>query len=643
VQDLILLFLDLANETLAAAIVIITVSLLLYNISRNFYDRVARTSGIVLAAVTVAYVADVLISLEPAPRVHETLLRLQYIGIALMPAALFHLSDALLDTTGLPSRGRRRRVIRIMYTISITFLFAAVFTDSLVQAALIKGQIRLHANGLFIPFLAFTVTLGVSAFINVDRARRRCLTRSTKNRMAYLEAVILMPLFAIFPYSAILTSLQEVTWVELTMVNIANVLVVLMLLFLSYPLSFFGSRVPDRVVKTELLRFLLRGPMTALLVLGTIIFIRPASQILSLPGDDFMPFAAVTTVLFWQWMVHLTLPYLEKRLIYGDESEERLALVERLNSQLLTRDDLMQLIEATLESACDNLRVERAFVASTLDGKAEITRAVGFEADSIPAESLAELLEQARDSAQKRIQWGDYCVLPLRSHRIANGANGDKNTLPFIGVMGIEHRTATALTDEEQTRLESYSKRVARTLDDLRLQGEIYAALEGLLPQITTSRESSGDVEYKPGYSATTPTPPLELPDRDQIVEQVGAALRHYYGGPGMSKSRLLDLQIVADALPANDNNPVKALRAVLDEAIERQRPAGDRDYRSQEWLLYNILDLRFLKKKMVRDTARTLYISDANLYRKQNTAIEAVADTLLQMERARLSAHSNT
>lgn len=149
-------------------------------------------------------------------------------------------------------------------------------------------------------------------------------------------------------------------------------------------------------------------------------------------------------------------------------------------------------------------------------------------------------------------------------------------------------------------------------------------------------------MEYKPGYASDTLAPPIELPDRDQIVEQVGAALRHYYGGPGMSKSRLLDLQIVADALPANDNNPVKALRAVLDEAIERQRPVGDRDYRSQEWLLYNILELRFLKKKMVRDTARTLYISDANLYRKQNTAIEAVADTLLQMEQARLSANSN-
>lgn len=633
-QNFVLLFLDLANETLAAAIVIIAVSLLLYNISRNFYDRVARTSGIVLACVTVAYVADVLISLEPSMRVHEALLRLQYLGIALIPAALFHLSDALLDTTGLPSRGRRRRVIRIMYAISLVFLISALFSDSMVRTVIVQGQVRLHANALFIPFLAFTLVGCIGAFINVNRARRRCLTRSTKKRMAYLEAVILMPAVAIFPYSALITSLQEVTLVELAMVNAANVLVILMLLFLSYPLSFFGSRVPDRVVKAELLRFVLRGPMTALLVLGTIIYIRPASQIFSLPGDDFMPFATVTMVLFWQWMVHLALPWLEKRLIYGDESEERLLLIERLNSQLLTRDDLMQLIEATLESACDNLRVNRAFVVSALDGQPDVTRAVGLSSDEVSAENAVALLEMSRaSSGEKFIVWENYSILPLYSHRVSSGSNGDLTSLPVIGVMGIEQRPENPLEDDDHKQLGSYAKRVAHTLDDLHLQNEIYAALEGLLPQITTSRGSTSDVEYKPGYVKTGTPPPTEQLERDHVIEQVGAALRHYYGGPGMSKSRLLDLQIVIDAMTRSDNNPVKALRAVLDEAIERQRPAGERDYRSQEWLLYNILDLRFLKKKMVRDTARTLYMSDANLYRKQNLAIEAVADTLLQME----------
>ncbi|NOG48260.1 MAG: hypothetical protein HND48_01525 [Chloroflexi bacterium] len=100
-----------------------------------------------------------------------------------------------------------------------------------------------------------------------------------------------------------------------------------------------------------------------------------------------------------------------------------------------------------------------------------------------------------------------------------------------------------------------------------------------------------------------------------------------------MTKSRLLDLAVVRRALEFNVNEPVRALRSVLDRAIEPQRPPGERDWRSQDWLIYNILDLRYIKKQRVREVANRLYMSDANLYRKQNLAIEAVADSLLRME----------
>ena len=84
----------------------------------------------VLACVTSPYVADALMSLEPSLGVYESLQRLQWLGIALVPAALFHLSDALLATTGLPSRGRRRRIIRILYAIGVAFFIAAALTKS---------------------------------------------------------------------------------------------------------------------------------------------------------------------------------------------------------------------------------------------------------------------------------------------------------------------------------------------------------------------------------------------------------------------------------------------------------------------------------------------------------------------------------
>ena len=51
------------------------------------------------------------------------------------------------------------------------------------------------------------------------------------------------------------------------------------------------------------------------------------------------------------------------------------------------------------------------------------------------------------------------------------------------------------------------------------------------------------------------------------------------------------------------------------------------------EWTLYNIVDLRFIEGKKVRDVARRMSISEPDLYRKQRLAIQAIADTLLEME----------
>jgi transposase len=53
----------------------------------------------------------------------------------------------------------------------------------------------------------------------------------------------------------------------------------------------------------------------------------------------------------------------------------------------------------------------------------------------------------------------------------------------------------------------------------------------------------------------------------------------------------------------------------------------------TSEWLLYNILDLKYLQGKKVREVAQKLAISESDLYRKQRTAIAEVARTLAEME----------
>lgn len=635
-DSLLTTLLILLNETLAAALVVMAASLLLYNLSRNLNDTVTRASSILLACVTFAYVVDVFVSLEPSSAAYETALRLQWIGIAYMPAAMFHLSDALLATTGLPSRGRRKRIGRLLYVLSTLFLLLAAFTDLLIRPEPYGQFISVRASLVFPIYTAYFGVAVLVSFYNTQRARQRCLTRNTRRRMGYLQFAMLTPALGIFPFSVLISPGQEFSFLGLALVNIANVIVILMLLFLAYPLSFFGSRVPDRVVKVELLRFLMRGPATGMLALATILFVTPATRVLGLPGQDFLPFAVVAVVLVWQWFTALSLPYLEKRLVYPDD-DDQLERLQDLSERLLTRTDLLQLLEANLSAACDYLRVNTAFVVSLSEADVEMVTSVG------PTKPTTSLLLDERDTLRDLSnnedeiavhKWHSYWITPLFTQR----AGATDSSQRLIGVLGVQARAAEIdLLPDEWQMLRLFVRRAEQTLDDMRLQGEIVAALEGLLPQINLTRSSAAEVEYKPGRDAAPDTPQV---DRELFVEQVKAALKHYWGGPGLTSSRLLELNVVREALDENEQNPARALRAVLTAAIENQRPEGERKMVSPEWTLYNILELRFIKKAKVREVAPRLALSEPDLYRKQNLAIQNVADTMLRMEQEYIDNH---
>lgn len=626
------------NEILAAGIVIIATSLLLYNLTRNLNNRVARTSGAVLASVTFAYVVDVYLSLGPNNSTALIVARLQWLGLAFIPSALFHLSDALLATTGLPSRGRRRAVVRVLYLISLLFFLSAVFTDWLATPVATGNGIKMDAMAfsLFPVYVAFFVIACVVTFINLNRARKRCLTVGSKRRMAYLQFAILTPALGIFPYSVLLPSSDDISLTVQLFVNVANIIVIIMLIFLSYPLSFFGSDIPNRVVKVELLRFLLRGPGTALLVLGVIVATGRASDVLmSLPAEDFLPFGAIAIVLFWQWMIHLALPYLEKWLVYGDEDDEQLSKLQDLSDKMLTRGDLLQWIGASLEAVCDYLQTEFAFVVS-INGQAELIQSThsdetidtNWSQETASLQDLASNTERVTGRSEFQ-KWHDWYLVPLYSSR----ASHSSDDIILIGMLGIktEHNPIDLIDEQDTNLLYDYVNRIEQTLDDLLLQNEVYAALEGLLPQLTLTRGRDSLVEFKPGRD---PIQTKRKLDNEEVYEQVRAALRHYWGGPGISRSRLLDLSVVKQARQEAESS-IQALRNVLQMAMERLRPESERSLTATEWTLYNIIDLRFIEGKKVRDVARRMSMSEPDLYRKQRLAIEEMSRIIIEIEQS--------
>src|SRR5690606_22033941 len=116
--------------------------------------------------------------------------------------------------------------------------------------------------------------------------------------------------------------------------------------------------------------------------------------------------------------------------------------------------------------------------------------------------------------------------------------------------------------------------------------------------------------------------------ETQEISNWVRDALTHYGGGPTFTKSPLLQLKVVRDAMEKNDNNSAQALRTILKEAIDRTKPQGDRRF-TAEWIIYNILEMKFLEGRKVREIALKLAVSEADLYRKQRMAIDAVAESL--------------
>jgi hypothetical protein len=640
-SDDFLTVLELINETLIATIIIVSASILLYNLARGTQDRVTRTSSVMLLCVILAYLSDVFISLDPDGKYLELWLRFQWIGIAFVPAALVHLSDALLATTGRPSRGRRKMVVRVSYIISTLFTGLAFTSDAVVSGPTMSDLPHMNAGPLFPVYVAYLLVVASFAVINVLRARRRCLTRYTHRRMTYLLAVFPTPAYGIFPYSLLGNLGNEREALLLIILNLANLIVMSMLIFMAYPLSFFGSEKPDRVIKSQLLEFMLRGPLTSAAILAVILFVPRISNVLGLDGEALVPFAAVAVLLLLQWFITLALPMLKRWLVYTRD-QQGARWIQHLSERLLTQADAEQLLESILAAICDQLQVPSAFVARVEPDGAQLVQMVGALAPSLEALAAPELSTLVNGHNKPAVQppteprrvgkmfvWRSYWLVPLPYSRPAQ--NGEQ--APLLGVLGVWARAPEPDLDAEELELfQTLTQQAARVLEGVQHQSKVFVILEGLASQIEMIQHLRGISRY--GRVSNLPGPSEDMISDPKFANLVKDALRDYWGGPRLTESELLRLNIVWQEMEeANDNNPVRALRTVLAEAIENLKPEGQRSLTTTEWILYNILEMRFLQGRKVRDVARRLAMSESDLYRKQRIAIEEVARQIEEME----------
>jgi hypothetical protein len=382
---------------------------------------------------------------------------------------------------------------------------------------------------------------------------------------------------------------------------------------------------------------------------------------LGLPRDIIL-FSVITGVIVLSQLILSVTKSLVDRLVYREDRDE-IAWLRELDRRLLTTSDLRQFLENNLAALCELLRVPSGFVAATV-GTDLILEAVvgppGTREQVIAVEDWGDALGQAvqRDApGYQPLSYAGFWIWPLvdpdsEPNGDAGGdgdagdskvdGTGDTNTngeVVVSGILGVKVRTETPLLSRDEVDvMEQMVERVARVLLDRQLQQRVFDALRQIIPDIDRIQQMRSVSPYlslesnSSAASALLDPSPVDSPEFEAWVKD---ALSHYWGGPKLTRSPLAQLRVVGDVLDQVDSNRTKALRLVLERAIEKLRPEGKQNLSAPEWLLYNILEMRFIQGRKVREIAERLAMSESDLYRKQRVAIGQVARVLSEMEQA--------
>jgi hypothetical protein len=444
--------------------------------------------------------------------------------------------------------------------------------------------------------------------------------------MTYLGLAFVAPAIGVFPY-LVLPSIASPALPNLLQffLLLGNIGVLLMMVLMAYSVAYFGTLTPDRVVKHDLIRYLLRGPLVGAALIFTMLAVPKVQRIMGLPRDTVLIFTVVGVLVLLQLAINRAQPFID-RVIYRQDREE-LAWIQTLDRRLLTTADLRAFLENTLAALCDLLRVQTGFVAVLAGGHHRLESYCGNRNASqefLESHDLTTLAMSADEREEDCLfsPGNGFWLVPL------HGQAGDVR----LGVMGVEARTPEPdLEDFEKELASLLIARAQEALEDRYLQQSVFDTLRRILPDIERIRRLQDATRYagSPPMQAIEASPIYD-PEFQQWVKD---ALSHYWGGPKLTSSPLMGMRIVGEASREQGGSSTQALRTVLTEAVEHLRPTGERKMTATEWILYNILELKFIRGLRARDVAGRLAMSESDLYRKQRVAIAEVAKALTDLE----------
>jgi hypothetical protein len=617
--------LETVYQILAAGVAITAVALVMYATGFNIRDPLIQTYVLLLICVILIYTGEAMASVSNTPAYVEFLLQMKWVGLVMLPAVYLHFSDALLTMTGHPSRGRRRLAVQVIYALS--FVMAVLIFFGITVGGLSPEDAPgpcLERNMVTLGFGFFYTIVMLMVSYNLLRVILRSATRTSQRRLFYLSAGAAAPaltgILFLFHGNLTLASHPDIFWL---LSIVGSFITGFFLIVMAYVISFFGLNWTDRAIKSRLLRWMLRGPLVAAIVLGMTTIVRRFGESQGIPNFFLVPVVMVAVILVLEYAITLASPYLEKVFFWGEDRAD-FEVIQSLQDRMLTGKDLDQFLELVSASICDRLQVKAGFIAVLEGGK--IDRVIqtgdkrGFASLNLDDSFLQEI--DSSDGGEMEIHsLGDLKVMRLED---VNG--GGSKTL--LGVCGFLDYDPDLVGEEDLEAVRLLRDRAAIALRDRAYQQQVLQSITRLQHEVDYIQDLRASASYdrKRIYNPASRSVP------DEMTDWVKDALTHYWGGPKLTNNPLMNFKVVESASEANEGSRVNALRAIIKEAIEKIRPEGERKFTS-DWLLYNILDLKFLQGKKVREVAHRLAVSEADLYRKQKVALESVAQVIAEME----------
>ena len=612
-------------QILTAGVAITAVALIMYATSFNIRDRLVQTYILLLACVVLIYVGEAMASVSNTPAYVEFLLQMKWVGLVMLPAVYLHFSDALLTLTGRPSRGRRRTVVLVIYVLSV--VMAVLIPFGITVGGLAPEQAPgpyLERNTITFCFGIFYILVMLMVSYNMLRVVHRSATRNSQRRLFYLMAGAAAPALTsiLFLYHGNLTLASHPDFFWLVSI-IASGITGFFLIVMAYVVSYFGLNWTERAVKSRLLRWMLRGPFVAAIVLGMTTIVRRFGESQGVPNFFLVPVVMVAGFLVLEYAITLASPYLEKAFFWGEDRAD-LEVIQSLQDRMLTGKDLDQFLEMVSASICDRLQVKAGFIAVLEGGKIDRVIQTGDKKMLTSLNLDDSILQEIDNPANEEAEFQSLGDLYVARLEYANG-NGNKI---LLGLCGFLKYDPDLIEEEDLKAVRLLIDRATIALKDRAYQQQVLRSITSLQLEVDYIQDLRASASYNQQriYNSENRSIPVEM------TEWVKDALTHYWGGPKLTNNPLMNLKVVETASEANEGNRVNALRSIIKEAIEKIRPEGERKFTS-DWLLYNILDLKFLQGKKVREVARKLSVSEADLYRKQKVALESVAQVIADME----------